>query len=246
MRALRLGSYSMAATLAGTPSLFRLKSTMRYCCLWPPPRWRDVLRPYELRPPVRGLGASRLFSGRSLVISLKSETVWNRRPALVGLRLRRGMKSFLAFEQRDALSLGEGDDGPLGVGPLAERGRAPVALALALAIQGVDLDDLDAEERLDGLADLDLVGIGMHDERVDAGVEQRVRLLRHHRLEDDVPCVLHSASSASSSTAVSSATSTEAVGSVAVSVSAAAAGSSTGAALGGAAGVDSAVVALAP
>ena len=33
MRALRLGSYSMAATLAGTPSLSRLKSMIRYCCL---------------------------------------------------------------------------------------------------------------------------------------------------------------------------------------------------------------------
>ena len=45
MRQLRFGSYSMAATLAGTPSLVRLKSMMRYCCLWPPPRWRAVLRP---------------------------------------------------------------------------------------------------------------------------------------------------------------------------------------------------------
>ena len=45
MRQLRFGSYSMAATLAGTPSLFRLKSMMRYCCLWPPPWWRAVLRP---------------------------------------------------------------------------------------------------------------------------------------------------------------------------------------------------------
>src|SRR5438874_8351914 len=81
----------MAATLAGTPSLFRLKSMMRYCCLWPPPRWRAVLRPYALRPPVLGFGASRLFSGLVLVISEKSETVWNRRPGLVGLRLRRGI-----------------------------------------------------------------------------------------------------------------------------------------------------------
>ena len=29
MRALRFGSYSMAATVAGTPSLVRRKSTMR-------------------------------------------------------------------------------------------------------------------------------------------------------------------------------------------------------------------------
>ena len=45
MRQLRFGSYSMAATLAGTPSLMRRKSTMRYRCLWPPPLWRAVLRP---------------------------------------------------------------------------------------------------------------------------------------------------------------------------------------------------------
>src|SRR3954454_9515702 len=121
MRALRFGSYSIAATLAGTPSLFRLKSTMRYCCLWPPPRWRDVLRPYELRPPVRGLGASSDFSGLSVVISEKSETVSNRRPALVGLRLRRVISSS-ALEQPDALTLGEGHDCPLRVGALAERG----------------------------------------------------------------------------------------------------------------------------
>ena len=37
--------YSIAATVAGTPSLVRLKSTIRYCCLWPPPRCRAVLRP---------------------------------------------------------------------------------------------------------------------------------------------------------------------------------------------------------
>src|SRR4051812_37481960 len=91
MRALRFGSYSMAATLAGTPSFVRLKSMMRYCCLWPPPRWRAVLRPYALRPPVLGLGASSDFSGFDFVISEKSETDWKRRPALVGLRLRRGM-----------------------------------------------------------------------------------------------------------------------------------------------------------
>ena len=45
MRQLRFGSYSMAATLAGTPSLTRLKSMRRYWRLWPPPRWRAVLRP---------------------------------------------------------------------------------------------------------------------------------------------------------------------------------------------------------
>src|SRR6476659_1868764 len=100
MRQVRFGSYSMAATLAVTPSLTRLKSMMRYCCLWPPPRWRAVLRPYALRPPDLGLGARSDFSGRLLVISEKSETVWNRRPGLVGLRVRiPTMNSVL--EQRD-------------------------------------------------------------------------------------------------------------------------------------------------
>src|SRR5947207_4061508 len=169
MRALRLGSYSMVATLAGTPSLFRLKSTMRYCCLWPPPRCREVLRPYALRPPVRGLGASRLFSGLSVVISEKSETVWNRRPGLVGFRLRRGIRPRLsALEQRDALALGQGHDCPLGVGALTEGRLAPVALPLAFAVERVDLDDLHVEQLLDGLADLDLVGGGRHQERVHA------------------------------------------------------------------------------
>src|ERR1700685_2715082 len=91
MRALRLGSYSIVATLAGTPFLLRRKSMIRYCCLWPPPRWRAVLRPWLLRPPELGLGASRDFSGRSRVISEKSETVWKRRPGLVGLGEGSGM-----------------------------------------------------------------------------------------------------------------------------------------------------------
>src|SRR5438309_9482176 len=108
MRALRLGSYSMAATLAGTPSLLRRKSIARYCCLWPPPRWRAVLRPCALRPPVECLGARSDFSGFVRVISAKSETVWNRLPALVGLRLRRGIGS--ALEQVDLVALDEGDD----------------------------------------------------------------------------------------------------------------------------------------
>src|SRR5271166_1382403 len=107
MRALRFGSYSMAATLAGTPSLSRLKSMTRYCCLCPPPRWREVLRPCALRPPVEGLEASKDFSGRLRVISLKSETVWKRRPALVGLRDRSGMfrPALSALEEIDRVTL---------------------------------------------------------------------------------------------------------------------------------------------
>ena len=37
MNAVRFGSYSMPATLAGIPSLLRLKSITRYLILLPPP-----------------------------------------------------------------------------------------------------------------------------------------------------------------------------------------------------------------
>src|SRR5688500_14340091 len=125
MRHVRLGSYSIAATFAVTPSFVRLKSTFRYCCLWPPPGWRDVMRPWALRPPDFGLGASSDFAGRSLVTSPKSATVWNRRPGLVGLRVRIPMATTTSvLEQRD-LARGQGDDGPLGVRLGAQAVGAP-------------------------------------------------------------------------------------------------------------------------
>src|SRR5215217_5140182 len=64
--------------------------------------------------------------------------------------------------------------------------RPSVALALALAVGGRDLQHLDVEDRLDGLADLDLVGVGVDLEGVGPLVEEVVRLLAHHRLEDHV------------------------------------------------------------
>src|SRR5665213_479606 len=213
MRALRLGSYSMVATLAGIPSLSRLKSMIRYCCLCPPPRWRAVLRPWLLRPPVRGLGASSDFSGRSVVSSAKSETVWNRRPALVGLRERNAMgcPGLSVLEQVDRVTRGEGDDGPLGVGAVAHAAALPVALGLALAIQGVDVGDPHVECLLDGVADVDLGGRRVDHEDVDVVVHQGVRLLRHDGPDEDVVGIPHdffpSASSATTTTSVSDATS---------------------------------------
>ncbi len=66
----RFGSYSMAATFAGTPSLrARLKSILRYRRLAPPPRWREVLRPWALRPPDLVRPSTRVFSGSVFVIS---------------------------------------------------------------------------------------------------------------------------------------------------------------------------------
>src|SRR5215218_6575552 len=91
MYADRLGSYSIAATLAGTPSLRRLKSMRRYRRLAPPPRWREALRPLELRPPDFLRPSTRDFSGSVFVISAKSGYVAKRRPGLVGLGLRIGI-----------------------------------------------------------------------------------------------------------------------------------------------------------
>src|SRR4051812_19744464 len=190
MRQVRFGSYSIAATLAVTPSLMRLKSTCRYCCLWPPPRCRDVIRPCALRPPVFGLGPSSDFSGRDLVTSAKSDTVWKRRPGLVGLRARMPMTSS-ALEQRD-LARRQGDDGPLGVGLGPEAVGAPRAAALALPVERVDLAHLDVPDRFDGVTDLGLAGRRVHLERVDADFDEGVALLRHDRSEDDVPGIFHS------------------------------------------------------
>src|SRR5438309_6265056 len=91
MYAERLGSYSMCATLAGTPSLRRLKSILRYSRLAPPPRWRAVLRPRALRPPDFLSPSVSDFSGSERVISAKSGYVTNRRPGDVGLGLRIGI-----------------------------------------------------------------------------------------------------------------------------------------------------------
>ena len=47
------GSYSMVLTVAGTSSLLRLKSIIRYLRLLPPPMWRQVILPSLFLPPVR-------------------------------------------------------------------------------------------------------------------------------------------------------------------------------------------------
>src|ERR1700682_4263832 len=85
-RELRLGSYSIAATLPGTLSLSLLKSTMRYCFLWPPPWWRTVIEPLLLRPAFLDSLTINDFSGfLPLVTSLNVDTLMKRRPGLVGL-----------------------------------------------------------------------------------------------------------------------------------------------------------------
>src|SRR5436190_17826752 len=85
MYAVRFGSYSIAATRAGTPSFWRLKSTLRYRRLAPPPRWREVIRPCVFRPPDFVRPSVSPFSGVFLVTSARSDQVAKRRPGEVGL-----------------------------------------------------------------------------------------------------------------------------------------------------------------
>src|SRR5450432_2788500 len=91
MRAERLGSYSIAATLAGMPCLSRLKSISRKVCLWPPPMKREDTRPVLLRPPLLRLPNVSDFSGVCLVISSRDTSVMKRRLGVVGLNVLSSM-----------------------------------------------------------------------------------------------------------------------------------------------------------
>src|SRR5947208_15109494 len=97
MRAERLGSYSIAATFAGTPSLFRRKSTMRNRRLLPPPWWRIVMRPVFERPARFRPLTTRDFSGLPRVISSNPDTDAPRRPGVVGLYLRTAIRYLFTF-----------------------------------------------------------------------------------------------------------------------------------------------------
>src|SRR3954451_3244831 len=194
----RLGSYSIAATLAGMSSLRRLKSMRRYRRLAPPPRWREVLRPYELRPPLFFRPSVSDFSGVVFVISAKSGYETKRIPGDVGLGLRIGMRLALLEalergEDRDRVALAHLNDGLL-PGPRPPRGE-PAPLGLGLHRGGADLEDLDVEERLDGLADLRLVRVGMDAERVLVGGGTHVALPADDGADDHLAGIHQAASS---------------------------------------------------
>src|SRR3984957_4848582 len=193
MFAVRLGSYSMCATLALTPSLaLRRKSITRYARLWPPPLWRVVIRPCALRPPRPCSGRTNDFSGVERVISAKSETLAPRRPGVVGLYLRIPMSVKSLYprlrrcaEQFDRLAAGrQRHDGALGALSLAV--AASGAFALALAVRGVHRGHLDRKDLLDCNLYLRLVRVRVHQERVHVVVDQAVGLLRDDRGQDDV------------------------------------------------------------
>src|SRR6476646_8238971 len=99
-----------------------------------------------------------------------------------------------APEDLDRVTGGERDDGPLLVGTPTPGPGAAVALALARAVHRVHVRDGDAEDLLDRLLDLDLVGTRRDLERVDVRVQGGVGLLRHDRSQDHVSRV-HASSS---------------------------------------------------
>src|SRR4051794_17638015 len=207
MRAVRLGSYSMCATLAGTPSLSaRRKSINRYARLCPPPWCRVVIRPVLFRPPRPCSGRTSDFSGSSRVTSTKSATLAPRRPGDVGLYLRipivflwqrarlAGGSVWLgvrcvrsgdrAAEDLDRIARLEADERALGV--LALPVAVAGALALALAVGGVHVQHPDVEDLLDRDLDLGLVGLRADQEGVGPLLDQPVALLRDDRRQDDV------------------------------------------------------------
>src|SRR6266516_3815035 len=85
MRHVRLGSYSIADTFAGTPTFSRRKSMRRYWRLCPPPRHRVVMCPLLLRPPDFVSGSTSERSGSVFVTSAKSETDRKRVALVTGL-----------------------------------------------------------------------------------------------------------------------------------------------------------------
>src|SRR4051812_3027889 len=89
-----------------------------------------------------------------------------------------------ALEDRDRVALAHLDDGFL---PLARATGGPAApLGLGLDRHRAHVDHVDAEELLDGLADLRLVRVRVHPERVLVRRRQGVALLGDDRADDDL------------------------------------------------------------
>src|SRR6266568_1062841 len=187
MRAVRLGSYSTAATRAGIANLSRRKSMRRYCRLWPPPCQRVVMWPLLLRPPVRFSGSSSDFSGSVFVTSVKSETERNRVAGVIGRNCRMPIS---ALEYLDGVALFEGDDRFLPGRPPA--GVPPVRAAFGAHDHGAHAGDGHLEQRLDGRLDLRLACVRMDAERVFlARAVRRRRFLRHDGTDNRAVQIRH-------------------------------------------------------
>src|ERR1700677_1039516 len=179
MREERLGSYSIEATLPGTPYLSRLKSIRRSFCLWPPPWCLMVKSPELRRPPVRCLTASSGLCGRLVVMSSFTRVVWKRSGGVIGLYVLIGIVSLVlpsktsktvsvtgyhALHRVDVvghlLALLQANVSLLPVG--AETGELAPATLLAQEIGGTHAPYLHLEQRLDRLLDLGLGCVRSH------------------------------------------------------------------------------------
>src|ERR1700694_5466672 len=185
IRAVRLGSYSMVATLPGTSNLSRRKSIFRYCRRPSPPLWRVVIRPWLLRPALFLSGSSRLFSGSSVVISSKLAVAMNRRPGLVALYFLTGMILLLdSPEQAFQPALLQRHHGLLPVRGTARGAPTSGAPDLAVHVDRVDgahLDALSLVLLLEGARDLRLGSVLGHAKGVATLLVERVRALRDQR-----------------------------------------------------------------
>src|SRR4249920_507934 len=143
------------------------------------------MRPCTFRPACFESGASSVFSGSDFVISWKSDTVMKRRPGEVGLNLRTAISpSHSRSERFDGLAGCDRHDGLLPA--RAAAARHPAALGLRRHLGDVHGDDVDLEDALHRLADLRLVSVGVHAERVLAALaDHAVALLGHDRCDED-------------------------------------------------------------
>src|SRR5262249_52316546 len=94
------------------------------------------------------------------------------------------LEALQTLEDRDRVARAYLHDGLL-PRPGAPRGEA-AALGLGLDRRGADLDDLDVEERLHRLADLRLVRVRVHAERVLVVRGEHVALLADDRADHDL------------------------------------------------------------
>ena len=132
---------------------------MRKRRLWPPPRKREVMRPKWLRPPVRDIcSVSDLTGSLPCVSSEKSGATRPRLPGVVGLCVRRPMCLLDSLEEFDVLARRRCVTSAFfQFEPLAD--EAAHALLLAANDGGAHVEDVDVPQLLDGVPDLDLVGV---------------------------------------------------------------------------------------
>ena len=184
MCAERFGSYSIAATFAGIPSFDRLKSILRYLRLAPPPRWRDGHAPVGVAP----AGLPEPLGERLLGLGLRDRLVLEeRREAASGrgrLVLLDGHLSRSSWPSNSSIESSGWRVTTAFFHLRRVPAREPAALRLGLHPGRAHAVDAHAEDLLDRLAHLRLVGPLVHAERVLVGREQGVALLGDDRPDD--------------------------------------------------------------